>query len=109
MCDTCSECNCIIFCGLGMGCKDGMACKCDCHAFDARTPLEIVETHKQANPDTWEDKVMEDNSKWMNPPLGFQEVKQLLASIGKRGYDKYRCKEQPICGVCNAAKCRTKK
>jgi hypothetical protein len=65
--------------------------------------------HKQANPDNWEDKVMEDNTKWMNPPLGFQEVKQLLASVGKRGYDKYRCKDQPICGVCNAAKCRTKK
>ena len=71
--------------------------------------FNVAVYHKQANPDNWEDKVMEDNSKWMNPPLGFQEVKQLLASIGKRGYDKYRCKEQPICGVCNAAKCRTKK
>ena len=71
--------------------------------------FNVAVYHKQANPDTWEDKVMEDNSKWMNPPLGFQEVKQLLASIGKRGYDKYRCKDQPICGVCNAAKCRTKK
>jgi hypothetical protein len=65
--------------------------------------------HKQAHPDNWEDKVMEDNNKHMSPPLGFQEVKALLASIGKRGYDKYRCKDQPICGVCNAAKCRTKK
>ena len=65
--------------------------------------------HKQANPDNWEDKVMEDNQKYMSPPLSFQEVKQLMGSIGKRGYDKYRCKEQPICGVCNAAKCRTKK
>ena len=71
--------------------------------------FNVAVYHKQANPDNWEDKVMEDNSKWMNPPLGFQEVKQLLASVGKRGYDKYRCKEQPICGVCNAAKCRTKK
>jgi|TARA_S200002703_G_scaffold28703_1_gene24493 hypothetical protein len=71
--------------------------------------FNVAVYHKQANPDNWEDKVMEDNSKWMNPPLGFQEVKQLLASIGKRGYDKYRCKDQPICGVCNAAKCRTKK
>ena len=71
--------------------------------------FNVAVFHKQANPDTWEDKVMEDNTKWMNPPLGFQEVKALLASIGKRGYDKYRCKDQPICGVCNAAKCRTKK
>jgi hypothetical protein len=71
--------------------------------------FNVAVFHKQANPDNWEDKVMEDNTKWMNPPLGFQEVKALLASIGKRGYDKYRCKDQPICGVCNAAKCRTKK
>ena len=64
---------------------------------------------KQADSDNWEDKVMEDNQKYMTPPLSFQEVKQLMGSIGKRGYDKYRCKDQPICGVCNAAKCRTKK
>tara|TARA_R110000744_G_scaffold44733_2_gene99596 strand:+ start:625 stop:2148 length:1524 start_codon:yes stop_codon:yes gene_type:complete len=71
--------------------------------------FNVAVYHKQANPDNWEDKVMEDNTKWMNPPLGFQEVKQLMVSVGKRGYDKYRCKDQPICGVCNAAKCRTKK
>ena len=52
---------------------------------------------------------MSSNQKYMDPPLSFQEVKQLMNSIGKRGYDKYRCKDQPICGVCNAAKCRTKK
>ena len=51
MCDTCDQCNCVIFCGLGMGCRDGNDCECDCHAFDARTALEIVETHKQAKPD----------------------------------------------------------
>ena len=51
MCDTCDQCDCLIFCGLGTGCRDGMACMCDCHAFDARTALEIVETHKQAKPD----------------------------------------------------------
>ena len=51
MCDTCDQCDCLIFCGRGTGCRDGMACMCDCHAFDARTALEIVETHKQAKPD----------------------------------------------------------
>ena len=65
--------------------------------------------HKQANPDTWEDEVYKSNQKYMDPPLGFQEVKALLASIGKRTYDKYRCKDQPICDVCNAGKCRTKR
>ena len=65
--------------------------------------------HKQANPDNWADKVMEDNNKFMSPPLGFQEASQLINSIGKRGYDKYRCKVQPICDVCNPTLCRTKK
>jgi len=65
--------------------------------------------HKQANPDTWEDEVYKSNNEYMEPPLGFVEVKALLASIGKRGYDKYRCKDQPICDVCNAGKCRTKR
>ena len=65
--------------------------------------------HKQASPDNWEDMLMSDNQNYMNPPLSFQEVQNLIKSIGKKGYDKYRCKEQPICGVCNAAKCRTKK
>ena len=71
--------------------------------------FNIAVYHKQADPDSWEDKVMESNNKYMSPPLGFQEVKQLMGSIGKRGYDKYRCKDQPICGVCNPALCRTKK
>jgi|TARA_R100000030_G_scaffold96856_1_gene85369 hypothetical protein len=71
--------------------------------------FNVAVYHKQANPDNWEDKLMSDNQKYMTPPLSFQEVQQLIKSVGKRGYDKYRCKEQPICGVCNAAKCRTKK
>jgi len=71
--------------------------------------FNVAVYHKQANPDNWEDMLMSDNQKYMNPPLSFNEVQQLIKSVGKRGYDKYRCKEQPICGVCNAAKCRTKK
>ena len=71
--------------------------------------FNVAVYHKQANPDNWEDMLMSDNQNYMNPPLSFQEVQQLIKSVGKRGYDKYRCKEQPICGVCNAAKCRTKK
>ena len=71
--------------------------------------FNVAVYHKQANPDNWEDMLMSDNQNYMNPPLSFNEVQQLIKSVGKRGYDKYRCKEQPICGVCNAAKCRTKK
>ena len=64
---------------------------------------------QKANPDGWQDLLEDDNHKYMNPHLRSAEVQNVIKSIGKRGYDKYRCKEQPICGVCNAAKCRTKK
>tara|TARA_R100001443_G_scaffold115609_2_gene133780 strand:- start:541 stop:2058 length:1518 start_codon:yes stop_codon:yes gene_type:complete len=64
---------------------------------------------QKANPDNWQDVLEEDNHKYMVPPLKSAEVQALVKSIGKRGYDKYKCKDQPICGVCNASKCRTKK
>tara|TARA_R110002020_G_scaffold333101_2_gene548514 strand:- start:192 stop:1709 length:1518 start_codon:yes stop_codon:yes gene_type:complete len=64
---------------------------------------------QKANPDNWQDLLEDDNHKYMSPPLKSAEVQNVIKSIGKRGYDKYRCKEQPICSVCNAAKCRTKK
>ena len=56
-----------------------------------------------------ENKVGQYNQTYMDPPLSYQEVQLVIKSVTKKGYDKYRCKEQPICGVCNAAKCRTKK
>ena len=64
---------------------------------------------KQADPDTWQDKVVEANLKYMTKPLSNSEVQQLLKSVGKKGYDKYRCKLPPIVDVCNASLCRTKK
>ena len=64
---------------------------------------------QKANPDNWQDILEDDNHKYMSPPLRSAEVQNVIKSIGKRGYDKYRCKEQPICSVCNPAKCRTKK
>ena len=63
---------------------------------------------KKSNPDNWEDMLVADNLKVMDPPLGNTEVQALIKSLNRKGYDKYRCKEQPICGVCNAAKCATK-
>lgn len=64
---------------------------------------------KQSDPDTWQDKVVEANLKYMTKPLSNSEVQQLLKSVGKKGYDKYRCKLPPIVDVCNASLCRTKK
>ena len=59
--------------------------------------------------DDWENRVGEYNQKYMTPPLTYQEVQTVIKSVGKKQYENYRCKDQPICGVCNAAKCRTKK
>ena len=59
--------------------------------------------------DGWENKVGEYNQKYMTPPLTYNEVQTVIKSVGKKQYENYRCKDQPICGVCNAAKCRTKK
>jgi hypothetical protein len=64
---------------------------------------------KQAYPDDWQDKVVAANLNNMTKPLSNSEVQQLLKSIGKKGYDKYRCKLPPIVDVCNPSLCRTKK
>ncbi len=64
---------------------------------------------KKAHADDWENQVGQYNQKYMAPPLSYQEVQLVIKSVTRKGYDKYRCKEQPICNVCNAAKCRTKK
>ena len=65
---------------------------------------------KQAYPDKWEKMIDEYNTKYMRPaPLGSGEVQQLIKSIGKKGYDKYRCKLPPIESVCNSGLCRMKK
>tara|TARA_R110002051_G_scaffold50414_1_gene97557 strand:+ start:1013 stop:2524 length:1512 start_codon:yes stop_codon:yes gene_type:complete len=58
--------------------------------------------------DDWENKVNEYNQKYMTPPLSYQEVQTVIKSMSRKDY-KYKCKDQPICDVCNAAKCRTKK
>ena len=60
---------------------------------------------QKANPDTWQDELQSDNQKYMVPPLGFQEVQNTIKSIGKKGYDKYRCDQAPINAVCNPKAC----
>ena len=64
---------------------------------------------KKAHPDDWENQVGMYNQKYMDPPLSYQEVQLVIKSVTRKGYDKYRCKEQPICSVCKPAQCRTKK
>jgi hypothetical protein len=71
--------------------------------------FNIAVYYKQANPDTWEDEIVKANMKYMNPPLSNNEVQQLIKSVNRKGYDKYRCKDAPINSVCQSGLCRTKK
>ena len=47
--------------------------------------------------------------KFMEPPLSNSEVQQLIKSVNRKGYDKYRCKDAPINAVCQSGLCRTKR
>ena len=63
----------------------------------------------KSQPDSWEDKIVEANIKHMDPPLSNSEVQQLIKSVNRKGYDKYRCKDAPINSVCQSGLCRTKR
>ena len=71
--------------------------------------FNIAVYYKQAHPDTWEDKIVEANQSYMEPKLSNSEVQQLIKSVNRKGYDKYRCKDAPINAVCQSGLCRTKR
>ena len=71
--------------------------------------FNIAVYYKQSKPDTWEDEIVKANMKFMEPPLSNSEVQQLIKSVNRKGYDKYRCKDAPINSVCQAGLCRTKR
>ncbi len=71
--------------------------------------FNIAVYYKQSHPDSWEDKIVEANSKYMDPKLSNSEVQQLIKSVNRKGYDKYRCKDAPINAVCQSGLCRTKR
>ena len=71
--------------------------------------FNIAVYYKQAAPDVWEDEIVKANHKYMEPPLSNSEVQQLIKSVNRKGYDKYRCKDAPINAVCQSGLCRTKR
>jgi hypothetical protein len=71
--------------------------------------FNIAVYYKQAHPDSWEDKIVEANLKYMEPKLSNSEVQQLIKSVNRKGYDKYRCKDAPINAICQSGLCRTKR
>ena len=71
--------------------------------------FNVAVYYKQSHPDSWEDEIVKANMKFMDPPLSNSEVQQLIKSVNRKGYDKYRCKDAPINAVCQSGLCRTKR
>ena len=52
----------------------------------------------------WQTKMMEYNTKYFDPPLVYQEVDNLIKSVGQKTY-KYKCNDAPIEEHCKAKEC----
>jgi hypothetical protein len=63
---------------------------------------------KRAVDGGWEDKLMEHNMKYFDPPLGMSEIQLITKQLQKKDY-KYKCKDAPINSFCNSGLCRTRK
>tara|TARA_R110002020_G_scaffold103231_1_gene241711 strand:- start:2299 stop:3822 length:1524 start_codon:yes stop_codon:yes gene_type:complete len=59
-------------------------------------------------PDDWEKRLEDINIKYMQPPLGAQEVLTIGKQLQRKDYF-YRCNDQPIASFCNSSLCRTRK
>lgn len=62
---------------------------------------------KKAYPEDWEQRILEYNKNDMSPPLVTLDTVQVIKSLRKKEYS-YRCKDQPICGVCDRKVCLTR-
>ena len=59
-------------------------------------------------PDDWKKRLEEINIRYMQPPLGAQEVLTIGKQLQRKDYF-YRCNDQPIASHCNSPLCRTRK
>lgn len=56
----------------------------------------------------WAEKLEEYNRRFVQPPLGASEMKDLIRNVGKKDYH-YRCSDEPLVSHCNSALCRIRK
>lgn len=63
---------------------------------------------RRAHPDDWQIRLAEDNGRFMKPPLPEDEVKSVIKSLEKRGYE-YTCNNQPMASHCDSVICRSRK
>lgn len=69
--------------------------------------FSIAVYFKRKNPDGWEEAVVAYNQTNMDPPLSKREVDQTIKSVARKDY-VYRCKQPPLCDVCNKKLCLTR-
>jgi len=61
---------------------------------------------RKAHPKVWEEKFLEFNEKFCQPPLPREEMVRLLKSVGGTKY-QYRCEQEPILSHCDRPVCHT--
>ena len=54
--------------------------------------------------ESWADRLPAYNERFMQPPLDPKEMADTARSVGKKDHS-YKCKDQPICDVCNRQVC----
>ncbi len=62
----------------------------------------------KSDPDNWQERLLEWNYKYLEEPLGTEEVRTIGRNVSKGKYE-YLCKQEPMCSVCNKDLCLTKK
>ena len=61
--------------------------------------------NKKARPETWEEELFKVNYTVFEPPLSTLEIKNIIKSNTRTDY-RYKCKDEPICGLCDANTCK---
>tara|TARA_R110002020_G_scaffold84428_1_gene209147 strand:+ start:1234 stop:2763 length:1530 start_codon:yes stop_codon:yes gene_type:complete len=62
---------------------------------------------KKKHPDNWKEKIDTFNHKYMDRPLGSAQVQKTINQHEKKDY-QFKCKDQPMCSVCNSGLCRSR-
>jgi hypothetical protein len=59
---------------------------------------------RKAYPQDWSERLIQWNQDYCEPPEQFSHVQSIIGSLGRKEYE-YRCKAQPMVGICNSQEC----
>jgi len=62
---------------------------------------------KKVHGEGWEDYLQAYNEKYMVPPVPPRDLGNMVKSLNKKEYS-FKCKDEPICAVCNRSVCLTR-